>query len=215
MTIVLIFIMALIGEADHIDADTAKKILIRWRQKIVTNANRRKIRKVHNRVVLIKKRLSLFSKYRKIKRVDPLFSFLMNTLLRDLKAWRQEQAWREGIEPFRVLSNSAIEEIAELMPRTREELSAVRGIKERKFERYGAQILEIIREHILLNKKDDRQNSLVDELAHISVSFPRPPKADPPPAEKRESRVSADWIPDPSFAKATAGRQVGNDTIKI
>lgn len=68
----------------------------------------------------------------------------MNEIIQKLKSWREERARREKIEPFRVLSNSAIEEIAEMMPRTREELLRVKGIKERKFEKYGREILEIV-----------------------------------------------------------------------
>lgn len=86
-------------------------------------------------------------------------------LFQNLQSWRQEQAEREKIEPFRVLSNSAIEEITEMMPQTREELLRVKGIKEKKFEKYGDRILEIVREHGLLSSNDGRQSSLVDELA--------------------------------------------------
>lgn len=70
----------------------------------------------------------------------------MNNVSKKLKSWREERAKREGIEPFRVLSNSAIEEIAEVMPQTQEELLGVKGIKEKKFEKYGREILEIVRE---------------------------------------------------------------------
>src|SRR3989344_2650677 len=67
-----------------------------------------------------------------------------NDLLQKLKDWRRDTAQKEGVELFRVLSNSAIETIVSLKPKTKEELLSVKGIKERKFEKYGASILALI-----------------------------------------------------------------------
>ena len=59
----------------------------------------------------------------------------MNEILQKLKAWRQEQSNLEKIEPFRVLSHSAIEEIAKTMPRDRKGLLEIKGVKEKKFQK--------------------------------------------------------------------------------
>jgi len=67
-----------------------------------------------------------------------------NDLLQKLKDWRRYTAQKESVELFRVLSNSAIETIVSLKPKTKEELLSVKGIKERKFEKYGASILALI-----------------------------------------------------------------------
>lgn len=87
----------------------------------------------------------------------------MDNIFQKLKSWREEQAEREKVEPFRVLSNSAIEEIAEVMPRTREELLMVKGVKDRKFQRYGTQILEIIASE-LLRQNYDRNNTVPSRM---------------------------------------------------
>lgn len=67
-----------------------------------------------------------------------------NDLLQKLKDWRRDTAQQEGVELFRVLSNSAIETIISQKPKTKEELVSLKGIKERKFEKYGASILALV-----------------------------------------------------------------------
>lgn len=67
-----------------------------------------------------------------------------DNLLQKLKDWRKDTAQKEGVDFFRVLSNSAIEAIASLKPKAKEELISIKGIKERKFEKYGATILALV-----------------------------------------------------------------------
>ena len=65
-------------------------------------------------------------------------------LSQKLKDWRRDTAQQEGVELFRVLSNSAIETIVSQKPKTKEELVSLKGIKEKKFEKYGASILALV-----------------------------------------------------------------------
>ncbi len=77
----------------------------------------------------------------------------MNTnLLRKLKAWRNGTARREMVESFRVLPNKSIEDIARMEPQTREELTSIKGIKDRKYYKYGKEILSIVKESLIDNK---------------------------------------------------------------
>jgi len=69
----------------------------------------------------------------------------MSNLLQQLRQWRQEEAAKEGIELFRVLSNAALQEIAGKKPNTKEELLAIKGIKDAKYAKYGARILSMVR----------------------------------------------------------------------
>lgn len=69
---------------------------------------------------------------------------MSNNLLKKLKGWRRDAANKEGVDLFRVLSNAAIEAIASLKPKTKEELMSIKGIKERKFDKYGRSILELV-----------------------------------------------------------------------
>ncbi|MDO8523515.1 MAG: exodeoxyribonuclease VII large subunit [bacterium] len=64
-------------------------------------------------------------------------------LLQKLKEWRREAAQKEGVDLFRILSNSTIENIVGLMPKTKEELLSIKGIKEKKWQKYGKEILAI------------------------------------------------------------------------
>ncbi len=67
-----------------------------------------------------------------------------NNLLQKLKAWRTNTANLEGIESFRVFANKVLENIAELKPLNKEELLAIKGIRDKKFSKYGKEILAII-----------------------------------------------------------------------
>ncbi len=63
-----------------------------------------------------------------------------------LYAWRDNEAAKKGIELFRVLPNSAIDDIVRAMPKTKEELTAIKGIKDAKFTQYGMAILNMVKE---------------------------------------------------------------------
>ena len=71
--------------------------------------------------------------------------FFMNPeLFKKLKEWRDAIAKKEGTESFRVLPNRTIEGIAMSEPADKEELVNIKGIKEKKFQKYGRKILEIV-----------------------------------------------------------------------
>ena len=67
-----------------------------------------------------------------------------NNLLQKLKAWRQNRANIEGVASFRVFANKVLENIAEFKPSNKEQLMAIKGIRDRKFAKYGEEILAII-----------------------------------------------------------------------
>jgi len=63
-----------------------------------------------------------------------------------LRAWRLEQARREQVPAFCVMSNRTLEGIARLRPRTEDDLFQVRGVGARVVERWGRAILSIVRD---------------------------------------------------------------------
>lgn len=65
----------------------------------------------------------------------------------ELRKWRVRQAQLEGVEPYRVLTNAVLDALALSRPRTKEEMLAIKGIKEARFARYGVALLNIIAEH--------------------------------------------------------------------
>lgn len=61
-----------------------------------------------------------------------------------LRMWRAKRASQEGVEPYRVLTNAALDGIAMRRPTTPDELMEVKGIKDAKCRQYGKEILEIV-----------------------------------------------------------------------
>jgi exodeoxyribonuclease VII large subunit len=68
------------------------------------------------------------------------------SLLSELRNWRNNQARIEGVEGYRVLSNTVLEALVGALPQTKGEMLAIKGIKEAKFAKYGATLLQMIRE---------------------------------------------------------------------
>jgi len=54
-------------------------------------------------------------------------------------------ARRDQVELFRVIANQAVEEIASKKPQNKSELLEVKGIKEKKYAKYGEEILAMVR----------------------------------------------------------------------
>jgi exodeoxyribonuclease VII large subunit len=87
----------------------------------------------------------------------------MNTLLQELKLWRQKAANLENVAVFRVLKNKVLEDIAKLKPTNKEELMAIKGIRDKKYAKYGEEILEII--------NNDKKNSEVSNIIQSEKPF--------------------------------------------
>lgn len=70
----------------------------------------------------------------------------LDDLYQKLKTWRKAQAEEEKLPPFCIFSNQVLEGIVKKRPQIKEELLNIKGFGEKKFEKYGKQILEIILE---------------------------------------------------------------------
>src|SRR5260221_638463 len=68
-----------------------------------------------------------------------------SALLRALRAWRLGVAREHGVPAFVVFHDGTLETIAALRPGTREALRGVSGVGEKKLERYGEALLEVVR----------------------------------------------------------------------
>ena len=68
-----------------------------------------------------------------------------NELFEKIKEWRNDKAKEEGLPVYRILQNKTIEDISEAMPDNKEELLKIKGIKDRKFEKYGEDILNLVK----------------------------------------------------------------------
>jgi len=79
------------------------------------------------------------------------------SLFRKLKKWRDETAKKEMVEGFRVIPNRAIEDVAILEPKTREELTNIKGIKDKKYYKYGKEIIDIVKSESKKTQKEKDQ----------------------------------------------------------
>jgi len=80
-------------------------------------------------------------------------------VLKRLREWREAEAARKGVEFFRVLSNDAVNGIAETLPTTKEALLDIKGIAEKKWQTYGRDILAIVTEETVAGLFDNKQQA--------------------------------------------------------
>jgi len=102
----------------------------------------------------------------------------MNQLvLKKLKIWRDEKATQESCELFRVFQNKTIEDISTLLPKNKDELLAIKGIREKKFQKYGNDVLTIINECLgtepekSINLEKDKTYTVSDYLNTINLKL--------------------------------------------
>lgn len=101
------------------------------------------------------------------------------SLLNQLRQWRNNQARVEGVEVFRVLPNAALEALTGTLPKNKEEMLAIKGIKEAKYRKYGVVLLKIIQENTSSSASGAKGDS-----------------------DEKESRIK-----NPSVAEALAGKE--------
>ena len=77
---------------------------------------------------------------------DDLEVKILNKELFDsLRLWRKDRAMKEGIKPYIIFSDSTLIEITNKHPKNKEELLSIRGMGEKKFEKYGEELLDLMR----------------------------------------------------------------------
>ena len=65
-------------------------------------------------------------------------------LFNKLRLWRKDKANSQGIKPYIIFSDSTLMELANKVPKTKEDLLNIRGMGEKKYERYGEEILRLM-----------------------------------------------------------------------
>ncbi|WP_283135629.1 ATP-dependent DNA helicase UvrD2 [Rhizohabitans arisaemae] len=73
-------------------------------------------------------------------------------LLESLRAWRRVAAEQAKIPPYVVFTDLTLQAIAERVPASERDLLAIAGVGRVKLERYGAAVLQILREHGTANR---------------------------------------------------------------
>ncbi|WP_373767327.1 ATP-dependent DNA helicase RecQ [Glaesserella sp.] len=73
-----------------------------------------------------------------------------------LKFLRKQIADKENIPPYIVFNDATLQEMAEFLPVTEDEMLDINGIGERKLERFGPPFLDLIREHMNIRREYKR-----------------------------------------------------------
>jgi superfamily II DNA helicase RecQ len=68
-------------------------------------------------------------------------------LFSTLRTWRMEQARRQGVAPFMIAHDAALQELARIKPVSVQRLLGVKGFGPKKVEQYGAEIVAVIAAH--------------------------------------------------------------------
>jgi ATP-dependent DNA helicase RecQ len=68
-------------------------------------------------------------------------------LFEALRTWRRERAAEQHVPPYVIFHDATLAAIARQRPSTSDALSKVSGVGQKKLERYGADVLEVVRVH--------------------------------------------------------------------
>jgi ATP-dependent DNA helicase RecQ len=69
------------------------------------------------------------------------------TLLAALRAWRRERASEQHVPPYVIFHDATLADIARKRPKNSDDLKGLSGVGQRKLQRYGAAVLELVRQH--------------------------------------------------------------------
>ena len=72
---------------------------------------------------------------------------LNKELFNILRNWRKDRALKEGIKPYIIFSDSTLIQISNVVPKNKEELLGIRGMGEKKYEKFGEELLDIINDY--------------------------------------------------------------------
>jgi DNA helicase-2/ATP-dependent DNA helicase PcrA len=62
-----------------------------------------------------------------------------------LRAWRSERARDDGVPAYVVLTNACLDEVCRRLPGDEDELLEIPGLGPTRIERYGRDLLEVLR----------------------------------------------------------------------
>src|SRR5262249_51544580 len=85
-------------------------------------------------------------------------------LYSQLRQWRKNKSSELNVWNFSILSNGALKEICEKQPRTVQQLAMVNGITKDTLEKFGEEIVGVVKQTIFLDKTPENQEK--SSLAH-------------------------------------------------
>jgi len=102
-------------------------------------------------------------------------------LLSKLKSWRKKVAEKENMPPYCIFHDTTLIKVSNILPTKKEDLTNIRGFGKKTIEKYGNDVLEIVRTHNSGDKnssseevKGDKANSVEQiRYTHIRCTYPR------------------------------------------
>ena len=70
----------------------------------------------------------------------------LSNVLEALWLWREEMARAQDRPPFKVVGDSVLVDVAEMMPDTKDELRQIKGLSENQIRRYGGNLVDVAHE---------------------------------------------------------------------
>jgi len=90
---------------------------------------------------------------------------IANKIINELKAKRTELSKSLNIEPFKILRNETIQLIAQSKSQTKEELLLIKGIGPKSFQRFGSEVIRIVK--MAMEENQDRKEEIVFSVAEF------------------------------------------------
>ncbi|MCY6370289.1 DNA helicase RecQ [Clostridium ganghwense] len=88
-----------------------------------------------------------------------------NSLFDKLREVRKIIAQREAVPPYIVFADSSLKEMSEIVPLNREEMLNIKGVGEKKFEKYGEEFLQVLIHYNNEHKVRNIEDKVVEEAA--------------------------------------------------
>ncbi len=94
-------------------------------------------------------------------------------LVQVIKAWREAMAEEEDVPLFMVLPQKTLYQLVEKLPVTVKELKEIGGFGKKKVQKYGSEIISIIRNYLQINHLDKIETDVSEDSA---AEKPKPEK---------------------------------------
>jgi len=86
-------------------------------------------------------------------------------LLKEIKAWRNAKADEDDIPEYMVLPQKTMHDLIKFLPVSVKELTQIKGFGKKKVQKYGTEIIGIIRNYLQVNHLDNIEIEIADDEA--------------------------------------------------
>jgi hypothetical protein len=113
-----------------------------------------------------------------------------SSLLQEIKTWRKSMADEENLPIYMVLPQKTMYDVVELLPVTIRELSEIKGFGKKKVQKYGDDIIGIIRNYLQVN----HLNKIDVELPESETELPEEETVSKQKPKGQTQRLSFDMF---------------------